>query len=144
MRDIQIFRTIFWSQLDLFSWGTSADLFSHRGSFPFQNCISLWALLQDRVHKCYGRILGGLLRVLILEAGQEMCQLWHSIAEDWGVSLSNKFILDTICPQMWKYACSVEVIDESSSGRSGDASSEFVPSPTFTFTCAQCRANYCN
>ena len=62
----------------------------------------------------------------------------------WGVSLSNKFILDTICPQMWKYACSVEVIDESSSGRSGDASSEFVPSPTFTFTCAQCRANYCN
>ena len=35
MRDIQIFRTIFWSQLDLFSWGTSADLFSHRGSFPF-------------------------------------------------------------------------------------------------------------
>ena len=48
MRDIQIFRTIFWSQLDLFSWGTSADLFSHssRTASLFQHCISLSARLR--------------------------------------------------------------------------------------------------
>ena len=46
-------------------------------------------------------------------------------------------------PTDGKYPCSAKVIDESSSSRSGDASSEFAGC-TFTYMCSVPPANYCN
>ena len=97
-------------------------------------CINVWGGI-FRQFRCSG------LRFLILKAGQEMS---HNCDRrfNWGsILVSETHLTRTICPQMWKYACSVKVIDESTGSRSGDASLEFAQCCSLV---SECPTNYCN
>ena len=147
MRDIQIFGQYFDLSLTCsvkaqlqtyFPTGPASlsDIVFHcRAPPPLYKtgCINVWG----GIFRCSG----GPLRFLILRAGQEMS---HNCDRrfNWGsILVLETHLTHTICPQMWKYACSVKVIDESTGSRSGDASLEFAQCCSLV---SECPTNYCN